>query len=120
MTDKISVQKISKSWSYLVQDYDEKYGGTFWLLVVSLMGYDNEVFFYVYKDKENIYIEGDYKDSKYIYADGHISFITRKKIINGYTYYKGLFRNKNVITNGKYYANCEDFKQGVKKMQLNN
>lgn len=52
MTGKISVQKMSKSWSYLVQDYDEKYGGTFWLLVVPLMGYDNEVFFYVYKDKE--------------------------------------------------------------------
>lgn len=59
MTGKISVQKMSKSWSYFVQDYDEKYGGTFWLLVVPLMGYDNEVFFYVYKDKENIYIEGE-------------------------------------------------------------
>lgn len=60
--------------------------------------------------------EGDYKDNKYIYADGHITFITRKKEIKGYTYYKGLFRNKNVVYDGKNYALCWNFKQGVKEL----
>lgn len=56
---------------------------------------------------------GDYKEGKYLYADGILTHVKRKKEINGYTYFLGKIPGKNVVYDGKNYAHCKSFRDGV-------
>ena len=58
----------------------------------------------------------EYKKGKYIFADGIFTLVTGEKKVKGYTYYKGLFKDKNVVYDGKNYAHCKNFKQGVQDL----
>ena len=67
-------------------------------------------------DPKNKLKEGEYKKGKYIFADGIFTLVTGEKKVKGYTYYKGLFKD-NVVYDGKNYAHCKTFKQGVRDLQ---
>ena len=67
-------------------------------------------------DPKNKLKEGEYKKGKYIFADGIFTLVTGEKKVKGYTYYKGLFKDKNVVYDGKNYAHCKNFKQGVQDL----
>ena len=71
-------------------------------------------------DTSNVHYlkDGDYVPDKYIYADGILTHIINKKKIQGYIYYKGKIKDKNVISDGEYYAHCKSFKQGVKDLEF--
>ena len=57
--------------------------------------------------------DGDFVDGNYIYCDGQLTHVKRKKQIGEYTYYVGKIKGVNVIYDGKYYAHCASFKDGV-------
>ena len=56
---------------------------------------------------------GDYVPGRYLYADGILTHVKRKKQIGKYTYYIGKIKDKNVISDGTYYAHCKNFEEGV-------
>ena len=61
---------------------------------------------------------GDYVEGKYLYADNILTHIKRKRRMKGYTYYIGKIEGKNVIYDGKNYAHCKTFKDGVIDLQF--
>ena len=62
--------------------------------------------------------DGDYKAGQYIYADGILTHVKRKKKIDGYTYYVGKIPNRNVIYDGVNFAHCKNFKDGVADLEF--
>ena len=56
---------------------------------------------------------GQYRKNEWLYTDGILTHIKRKKKIGNYTYFVGKIPNRNVIFDGEYYAHCKDFKSGV-------
>lgn len=56
---------------------------------------------------------GDYVPNRYLYADGILTHVKGRKEIKSYVYYQGKIKNKNVIFDGKNYAHCRTFKEGV-------
>ncbi|MGN0476269.1 MAG: hypothetical protein ACI4HM_02920 [Ruminococcus sp.] len=56
---------------------------------------------------------GDYVPEKYLYADNMLTHIKGEKNIKGYTFYIGKIKGKNVIFDGKNYAHCKTFKDGI-------
>ena len=60
--------------------------------------------------------EGDYVPGRYLYADGILTHIKRKRVLHGYTYYVGKIKGQNVIYDGKNYAHCKNFKSGVEDL----
>ena len=60
--------------------------------------------------------EGDYVPGRYLYADGILTHIKRKRVLHGYTYYVGRINGLNVIYDGKNYAHCKSFKSGVEDL----
>lgn len=60
--------------------------------------------------------DGDYVPGKYLYADGILTHIKRKRQMQGYTYYVGKIKNRNVIFDGTNYAHCESFSDGVEDL----
>ena len=67
-----------------------------------------------YKRLEN----GDYSPNRYLYADGILTHIKSKKTFGKYTYYAGKIKGQNVISDGKNYAHCKRFKEGVADLQF--
>jgi len=57
--------------------------------------------------------DGDYVPGQYLYADGTLTHVKREKKIGNYTYYIGKVPGRNVISDGKNYAHCKTFKDGV-------
>ena len=63
--------------------------------------------------------DGDYEEGRYIYCDGKLTHIKKKKrLFNKYDYYIGKIKNNNVIFDGKYYAHCKNIKQGVSDLEF--
>ena len=56
---------------------------------------------------------GDYVPGRYIYCDDILTHVKRAKQIDGYTYYIGKIKDRNVISDGTLYAHCKSFKDGV-------
>ena len=57
--------------------------------------------------------DGDYVPGRYLYADGILTHVKRKRKIGAYTYYQGKIKGKNVIFDGENYAHCKSLKDGV-------
>ncbi len=57
--------------------------------------------------------DGDYVPGRYLYADGILTHVKRRKAVNGITYYQGKIPNRNVVYDGKNYAHCKDFRTGI-------
>lgn len=64
--------------------------------------------------------DGDYVPNKYIYADGILTHIRAKRHIDGYDLYVGKIKGHNVISDGKHYAHCRTFKEGVADLLFKN
>lgn len=56
---------------------------------------------------------GDYVEDRYLYADGILTHVRKKKIVNIYTYFIGKIPNKNVVFDGKNYAHCSNLREGI-------
>ena len=56
---------------------------------------------------------GDYVPKRYLYADGILTHIKGHREVKGYVFYKGKIEGRNVIFDGKNYAHCKTFKDGV-------
>ena len=48
-----------------------------------------------------------------MFCDGILAHIKARKTIGAYTFYIGKIKGKNVVDDGKYYAHCKTFKEGV-------
>ena len=59
---------------------------------------------------------GDYVPGRYLYADGILTHVKRKRVLHGYTYYVGKIKGQNLIYDGKNYAHCKNFKSGVEDL----
>lgn len=57
--------------------------------------------------------DGDYVPGKYIYADGILTHVKSRQKINGYIFYRGKIKGKNVVSDGKYFAHCDKMRDGV-------
>ena len=57
--------------------------------------------------------QGDYIPGRYLFVDDILTHIAREKQIGEYTYYIGKIKGKNVIFDGKNYAQCKTFSDGV-------
>ena len=57
--------------------------------------------------------QGDYVPGKYLYADGILTHIKKKKKIGEYTLFVGKIPGHNVVFDGKHYAHCKNFRDGV-------
>ena len=60
----------------------------------------------------------DYVPGRYIFADGILTHVARENKIGEYTYYIGKIKGKNVIFDGKNYAHCKTFSDGVLELSF--
>ena len=70
------------------------------------------------KKEYNHLHNGDYVPGKYIYCDEILTHVKRKKQIEGYTYYIGKIKNRNVISDGTLYAHCKNVKDGILDLEF--
>ena len=63
--------------------------------------------------KVNPLNNGDYVPGKYLYADGILTHVKKKRTFGEYTFYQGKIPGRNVIFDGEHYAHCKTFKDGV-------
>ena len=61
---------------------------------------------------------GDFVNGKYIYCDDMLIHIKRKKKIGEYTFFVGKIKGLNVIFDGKNYAHCKNFRDGVTDIEF--
>ena len=61
---------------------------------------------------------GDYVEGKYLFADGILTHVKRAKKIGEYTFYVGKIPGMNVVFDGKYYAHCKTFSEGVRDIEF--
>ena len=54
-----------------------------------------------------------YKENKFLWCDGILTHIKRKRKFGKFTFFYGKIKGKNVIFDGQNYAHCKDFKAGV-------
>ena len=55
----------------------------------------------------------DYVPGKYLYADGILTHVKKKKKVGDYTYFVGKIPGKNVVYDGKHYAHCSSLRDGI-------
>lgn len=56
---------------------------------------------------------GDYVPKCYLYADNILTHIKNSKTVGDYTLYIGKIPGKNVVSDGKYYAHCNNLRDGI-------
>ena len=56
---------------------------------------------------------GDYVPKRYLYADNILTHIKAKRTLKGYVFYQGKIKGRNVISDGKNFAHCATFRDGV-------
>ena len=61
---------------------------------------------------------GDYVEGKYLFCDGILTHVKRKKQIGNYTFYIGRIKGKNVIYDGENYAHCKSLKDGINDLEF--
>lgn len=59
---------------------------------------------------------GDYKAGNYLYCDDILTHVKKKKTVNGYTYFLGKIPGRNVVFDGKNYARCDDWREGIRDL----
>lgn len=65
------------------------------------------------KISENCLQDGTYIPGEYLYADGILTHVKKCRKVGDYTYYIGKIKGRNVISDGKNYAHCDSFRDGV-------
>ena len=56
---------------------------------------------------------GDYVPGRYLYADGILTHVKGCKKIDGYIYYQGKIKGRNVVSDGTHYAHCKSLRDGI-------
>ena len=57
--------------------------------------------------------DGDYVPGRYIYCDGILTHVKSKRRVQGYDLYIGKIKGKNVVSDGEFYAHCDDLREGI-------
>ena len=57
--------------------------------------------------------DGTYVPGKYLYVNKKLTHIKGCCQDSDYTFYEGKFKGCNVITDGKYFAYCDSFREGI-------
>lgn len=57
--------------------------------------------------------DGDYVEGKYLYADGILLHIKRKRKIGEFTLFVGKIKGRNCVYDGKNYAHCDTVREGI-------
>lgn len=57
--------------------------------------------------------DGDYVDGRYIYADGILTHVRKRRNLGEYTIYVGKIKGKNVVSDGVHYAHCDSIRDGI-------
>ena len=60
--------------------------------------------------------DGEYVPGRYLYADGILTHVKRKIRLNGYEYFVGKIPGKNVVSDGKNFAHCSTFREGIEDL----
>ncbi len=61
---------------------------------------------------------GDYVPKRYLYADNILTHIKARHEIKGYIFYQGKIKGQNVVFDGKNYAHCSTFREGVADLKF--
>lgn len=56
---------------------------------------------------------GEYVPGKYLYADGILTHVKKKKKAGDYTVFVGKIPGHNVVFDGKHYAHCRTLREGI-------
>ena len=72
------------------------------------------------KEKKKVQglFEGKYRPNAWLYCDGMLIHVKRKKKVGQYTYYIGKIKDMNVIYDGTHYAHCKDLKSGILDLEF--
>ena len=62
--------------------------------------------------------DGMERAGRWVYADGILTPVKRKKKINDYIFYVGKIKGKNVVFDGKVYAHCKSLKEGIQDLEF--
>ena len=65
------------------------------------------------KNKVKKLRNGEFVLGRYIYADGILTHISKRKRAGKYTLYVGKICGKNVVSDGENYAHCDDWRDGI-------
>ena len=57
--------------------------------------------------------DGDYVPGRYIYCDGNLTHVKSKRRVQGYDLYIGKIKGHNVVSDGEFYAHCDDLREGI-------
>ena len=57
--------------------------------------------------------DGDYVAGKYLYADGILTHVKKRKKVGEYTLYVGKIPGINVVSDGTHYAHCKTLRDGI-------
>lgn len=57
--------------------------------------------------------DGEYVEGKYLFADGILTHVKGRRTVNGYTFYIGRIKGRNVVSDGKNYAHCNKLRDGI-------
>ncbi len=57
--------------------------------------------------------DGDYVPGRYIYCDGILTHVKSKRRVQGYDLYIGKINGENVVSDGEFYAHCDDLREGI-------
>lgn len=57
--------------------------------------------------------DGDYKPGRYLYADGILTHIKKRRMIGDYTLFVGKIPGNNVVSDGVHYAHCDKLRDGI-------
>ncbi len=55
----------------------------------------------------------DYVPGRYIYCDGILTHVKSKRRVQGYDLYIGKINGENVVSDGEFYAHCDDLREGI-------
>ena len=62
--------------------------------------------------------DGDYTAGKFLYCDGMLTHIKRRKKIGKYMYYIGKIKGNNVISDGTLFAHCKNLREGIADIEF--
>lgn len=62
--------------------------------------------------------QGDYAPGRYLFADGILTQISKKKTFGGYDVYVGKIKGRNVVSDGTYYAHCDKIRDGIEDLRF--
>ena len=56
---------------------------------------------------------GEYCDGRYLYADGILTHVKKKKVVGAYALFVGKINGKNVVSDGTNFAHCKTLRDGI-------